>query len=240
MRCGCVRTGPATGARARRSLPLGEVMGAILPTPISGKLLGAVFSHSFLIKRFRVSGAWVQCKSENCKLVTRARGNRRRPVLLQTLSTRDFDELVQAFPRWGLRFRQLGRGPFRGHLQSLRLGGTQVFRAAVNRRMHIEGWPPPGGCRRRAYRAGKGRRGGSLPTSRRCETPWPLRWAAGRTGPPGDARGRRLRGRRPTRGGRRGAAGSSPEARLARRRAEELEGLLAAVSPWLDKLSALG
>ena len=67
-------------------------------------------------------------------------------MLLQTPSARDSDELAGAFPRWGLRSQQLGRGPFRGHLQSLRLGGTQVFRAAVNRMMHIEGWPPPGGC----------------------------------------------------------------------------------------------
>jgi hypothetical protein len=34
-------------------------------------------------------------------------------MLLQTLSTRDFDELAGAFPRWDLRLRQLGRGPFR-------------------------------------------------------------------------------------------------------------------------------
>jgi AraC family ethanolamine operon transcriptional activator len=69
-------------------------------------------------------------------------------VLLQTLSTRDFDELATAFPRWDLRLRQLGRGPFRGRLQFLQLGGAQVFRVAVNRRIHIEGWPPPGsfGC----------------------------------------------------------------------------------------------
>jgi hypothetical protein len=69
-------------------------------------------------------------------------------VLLHTLSTRDSDELDRAFQQWDLRFRQLGRGPFRGHLQFLRLGGAQVFRTAVNRTMHVEGWPPPGtfGC----------------------------------------------------------------------------------------------
>jgi hypothetical protein len=142
MRCGCVSTGPATGAGARRSLPLGEVMGAILPAPISGKLLGAAFSHSFLIKPFHGMCGRATVKSENRKLARRARGNRRRPVLLQTLSARDFDELARAFPRWGLRFQQLGRGPFRGHLQSLRLGGAQVFQTAVNRRVHIEGCPP--------------------------------------------------------------------------------------------------
>ena len=64
-------------------------------------------------------------------------------MLLQALSTPDFDELSQAFRRWDLRIRQLGRGPFRGQLQFLQLGGAQVFRAAVNRRAHVEGWPPP-------------------------------------------------------------------------------------------------
>jgi AraC family ethanolamine operon transcriptional activator len=63
-------------------------------------------------------------------------------VLLQTLRTRDFDELAEAFPRWDLRFRQLGRGPFRGQLQFLELGGIQVFQVATNRMTHIEGWPP--------------------------------------------------------------------------------------------------
>jgi AraC family ethanolamine operon transcriptional activator len=69
-------------------------------------------------------------------------------MLLQTLRTRDFDELAGAFPQWDLRFRQFGRGPFRGHLQFLQLGGIQVFRVAVNRMIHVEGWPPPGsfGC----------------------------------------------------------------------------------------------
>jgi hypothetical protein len=30
-------------------------------------------------------------------------------MLLQTLRTRDFEELAGAFPRWKLRFRQFGR-----------------------------------------------------------------------------------------------------------------------------------
>jgi hypothetical protein len=51
------------------------------------------------------------------------RGTRRRLVPLQTLRTRDFDELARAFQRWDLRFRQLGRGPFRGQLQLLQLNG---------------------------------------------------------------------------------------------------------------------
>ena len=63
-------------------------------------------------------------------------------MLLQTLRTRDFDELALAFPQWELRFRQLGRGPFRGQLQFLDLGGVQVFRVATTRMTHIEGWPP--------------------------------------------------------------------------------------------------
>jgi hypothetical protein len=53
--------------------------------------------------------------------------NRRRLVLLQTLRTYDFDELAQALPQWDLRFRQLGRGPFRGQLHFLQQGGIQVF-----------------------------------------------------------------------------------------------------------------
>jgi hypothetical protein len=44
-------------------------------------------------------------------------GDRRRLVLLQTLSTRDFDELAQPFQRWDLRIRQLGLpGLFPGQL----------------------------------------------------------------------------------------------------------------------------
>ena len=87
-------------------------------------------------------------KSENCNLATMELGNRRRLVRRQTLRSRDFDELAEAFPGWDLRFRQLGRGPFRGRLQLLQLQGVKVFRLSVNRLMHIEGCPPPGsfGC----------------------------------------------------------------------------------------------
>jgi AraC family transcriptional regulator, ethanolamine operon transcriptional activator len=69
-------------------------------------------------------------------------------MLLQTLRTRDFDELAEQFPWWKLRFRQFGRGPFQGQLQSLQSEGTLVFQLAVNRTTHITGWPPPGsfGC----------------------------------------------------------------------------------------------
>jgi AraC family ethanolamine operon transcriptional activator len=64
------------------------------------------------------------------------------------LKTRDFDELAQAFRQWDLRIRQLGRGPFRGQIKFLQLGGIQVFWVATNRRVHFEGWPPFGcfGC----------------------------------------------------------------------------------------------
>jgi AraC family ethanolamine operon transcriptional activator len=67
---------------------------------------------------------------------------------VQTLRTQDFEELADALSRWDLRCRQLGRGPFRGQLQVLQLGGIQVFRVAVNRMIHLKGWPPPGsfGC----------------------------------------------------------------------------------------------
>jgi hypothetical protein len=49
-------------------------------------------------------------KSENCNGATIERDSRRRLMRLQTLSTRDFDELAKAFPGWDLRFRQLVRG----------------------------------------------------------------------------------------------------------------------------------
>src|SRR5262249_49299417 len=84
------------------------------------------------------------------KLQPGTNGTRRqeRLMLLQALRTRDFDELAQGFQRWDLRFRQLGRGPFQAQLQFLQLGRVQVFRVAVNRMVHVEGWPPPGsfGC----------------------------------------------------------------------------------------------
>jgi hypothetical protein len=83
-------------------------------------------------------------KSENCNLATIEGDSRKRLMLLQTLRTPDFGDLAGAFPGWNLRFRQLGCGPLRGHLQFLQLGGIQVFRLSVNRMVHIEGWPPPG------------------------------------------------------------------------------------------------
>ena len=65
-------------------------------------------------------------------------------MLLQTLRTRDPGELAQGFRRWQLRFRQLGGGSFRGELQFLQLGGTQILRAAGNRRLQALGSLPPG------------------------------------------------------------------------------------------------
>jgi hypothetical protein len=46
---------------------------------------------------------------------------------LQTLRTRDPDELAEGFHRWELRFRQFGGGSFRGELEFLQLGGTQIM-----------------------------------------------------------------------------------------------------------------
>jgi AraC family ethanolamine operon transcriptional activator len=65
-------------------------------------------------------------------------------MLLQTLSTRNFDELADGFRRWDLRFRQLGGGPFRGELQSLRLGGVQIDWTSCNCRLLARGSAPPG------------------------------------------------------------------------------------------------
>jgi AraC family ethanolamine operon transcriptional activator len=65
-------------------------------------------------------------------------------LLLQTLRTRDFDELAEGFPGWDHRFRQLGRGPFRGELKVLQLEAIQIVRASCNRRVHAQGSAPPG------------------------------------------------------------------------------------------------
>jgi AraC family ethanolamine operon transcriptional activator len=65
-------------------------------------------------------------------------------VLLQTLRTRDPDELAEGFRQWDLRFRQLGGGSFRGELKFLQLGGIQILRAAGTRRLQARGAPPPG------------------------------------------------------------------------------------------------
>src|SRR6516225_4043739 len=65
-------------------------------------------------------------------------------MLMQTLRTRDPDELAAGFRQWELRFRQLSGGSFRGELKFLQLGGTQILRAAGNRRLQAQGSLPPG------------------------------------------------------------------------------------------------
>src|SRR5262249_46607799 len=119
---------------------------------LRAKSAGRPFRHrrqgglgrSVLPKLFQASSGRGTVKSENCNPTTPEPGTRRRLVLLQTLTTQDFDELASALPRWDLRCRQLGRGPFRGQLQVLQLGRIQVFRIAANRMLHFAGWPPPG------------------------------------------------------------------------------------------------
>jgi len=63
---------------------------------------------------------------------------------LQTLRTRDPDELAEGFRRWDLRFRQFGGGSFQGELEFLQLGATQIIRASGNRRLQAQGSVPPG------------------------------------------------------------------------------------------------
>jgi hypothetical protein len=52
-------------------------MGAILPKPPSGKVLGVAFAHPIHVKPFRLFGAWVKRKSENCNLAPIECNNRR-------------------------------------------------------------------------------------------------------------------------------------------------------------------
>jgi AraC family ethanolamine operon transcriptional activator len=87
-------------------------------------------------------------------------------MLLQTLSTRDFDELADGFGRWELRFRQLGSGPFRGELKSLRLGGVQIDWASSNRRLLARGSAPPGSF---GFAPVLPRNEGALWRGRRCQ-----------------------------------------------------------------------
>ncbi len=88
-------------------------------------------------------------------------------MLLQTLRTRDFDELAEAFRRWDLRFRQLGGGSFRGELKFLQLGAIQILRASCNRRIHAQGSPPPGSF---GFTPVLPRNEGALWRGRRCKT----------------------------------------------------------------------
>jgi AraC family ethanolamine operon transcriptional activator len=88
-------------------------------------------------------------------------------VLLQTLSTCDFDELAKGFRRWDHRFRQIGGGPFRGELKVLEFGGIQILRVSCNRRLHTQGSPPPGSF---GFAPVLPRNEGALWRGRRCKT----------------------------------------------------------------------
>jgi len=101
------------------------------------------------------------------KPATAARGNGRPLVLLQTLKTHDPDELAGAFPRWDLRLRQLGGGSFRGELQFLQLGGTQIICASGNRRLQAQGSLPPGSF---GFAPVLPRNPGAIWRGRRCRT----------------------------------------------------------------------
>ena len=65
-------------------------------------------------------------------------------MLLQTLRTREPDELAEGFRGWELHFRQVGGGSFRGELKFLQLGGIQIVRASGDRRLQAQGSLPPG------------------------------------------------------------------------------------------------
>ena len=86
---------------------------------------------------------------------------------LETLRTRDLDELAEGFHRWNLRFRQLGAGSFRGELKFLELGGIQIVRVSCNRRIHAQGSPPPGNF---GFAPVLPRNEGALWRGRRCKT----------------------------------------------------------------------
>jgi AraC family ethanolamine operon transcriptional activator len=88
-------------------------------------------------------------------------------MLLQSLRTRDPDELAEGFRRWKVRFRQLGGGPFEGELKFLQLGGTQIVRAFGNRRLQALGSLPPG-CF--GFAPVLPRNAGAIWRGRRCKT----------------------------------------------------------------------
>jgi AraC family transcriptional regulator, ethanolamine operon transcriptional activator len=88
-------------------------------------------------------------------------------MLLQALRTRDPDELAEGFPRWDLRARQLGGGPFRGGLEVLQLQGIQIVRASGDRRLQTQGSLPPGSF---GFAPVLPRNEGALWRGRRCKT----------------------------------------------------------------------
>src|SRR6516162_4943433 len=86
---------------------------------------------------------------------------------LQPLRVRDPDELAAGFRGWELRFRQLGGGSFRGELEFLQLGGTQIIRASGNRRLQAQGSLPPGSF---GFAPVLPRNQGAIWRGRRCQT----------------------------------------------------------------------
>ena len=88
-------------------------------------------------------------------------------MLLQTLRTRDPDELAGGFRGWELRCRQLGGGSFRGQVKFLQLGGTQIIRASGNRRLQLVGSLPPGSF---GFAPVLPRNVGAIWRGRRCKT----------------------------------------------------------------------
>ena len=88
-------------------------------------------------------------------------------MLLQTLSTRDPDELAEGFRRWELRFRQFGGGSFRGELKFVQLGGIQIIHASGNRRLQAQGSLPPGSF---GFAPVLPRNAGAIWRGRRCKT----------------------------------------------------------------------
>jgi AraC family ethanolamine operon transcriptional activator len=88
-------------------------------------------------------------------------------MLLQTLRTREPDELAEGFRGWELHFRQVGGGSFRGELKFLQLGGTQILRASGNRRLHAQGSLPPGSF---GFSPVLPRNAGAIWRGRRCKS----------------------------------------------------------------------
>jgi AraC family ethanolamine operon transcriptional activator len=57
---------------------------------------------------------------------------------------RDFDEMTEALHAWNVEILQMDRGPFRGDIFQLGIGGVQVGRAVFNRATWQRGLPPEG------------------------------------------------------------------------------------------------
>src|SRR5262245_23831730 len=61
-----------------------------------------------------------------------------------SLRTNDFDELAQGIPGWDAVFSQIGRGPFRGEFEYLKLGNINLCHIAGNREVLARGAHRPG------------------------------------------------------------------------------------------------